>query len=371
MGFKAQMSFKNEKQVEFLSKNIAQYFADRGTSWADKVATVLRDLKETTDINTLKKLDEDKIQEYVQELKESVENGDIKAETAQTYISALNTILDYTNNVNNTNFSSVSAAENGISASVDYSDKSVSGEVHQSFQSYLQEKYQEIKDEKYQALHYAVELQREFGLRFRESVGLNKETIEKGLESGKLELSRKDWTKNARPRTVEIKTNTQREALERAKNYIEKTGKVNLAGAEKEKHYREIASFRNFADRARQEFTKTGGNYNFHGERHAWAQSQYTLKWEQKTGVAIQSPIKYYSEQLERAGWDSSGKFYDAVKEYDVTPFRDYVQEQIQDQSKLLEMPDILEIDREIRQEISEELGHSRLDITNVYLGHA
>jgi len=363
MGFKAQLSFRNEKQVQFLSKNIAQHFGNRGVSWADKVATVLRDLKETTDINTLKKLDEGKIQEYVSELRESVENGDIKAETAQTYISALNTVLDYTNNVNNTNFSSISAAANGISASVDYSDKSVSGEIHQSFQNFLQEKFEQTGDSKFEHLQTAIELQREFGLRFRESVGLNIKTIEKSLESGKLELSRTDWTKNARPRIVEIRTTEQKELLQKVQNTLQQTGKVNLAGAEKASHYKEIASFRNFADRARQEFTKTGENYNFHGERHTWAQSQYSAKWEQKTGIAIQSPIKYYSSELEAKNWDGSGKFYDAVKEYDITPFREYVQEQVPE-------IDFKEIDNEIRQEISEELGHNRLDITNTYLGH-
>ena len=34
-----------------------------------------------------------------------------------------------------------------------------------------------------------------------------------------------------------------------------------------------------------------------------------------------------------------------------------------------LSISEAREIDREIRQEISEQLGHSRLDVTNTYLG--
>ena len=143
----------------------------------------------------------------------------------------------------------------------------------------------------------------------------------------------------------------------------------------------------------------------------------YSKLWEEKTGVSILSPIQYYSQELEKAGWDQNQdnmKFYEAVKEYDIKPFWEYVQKEIQSakqeelnfpdlfqsesseitpepdifsfdseneqpeqqeytQENLLEMPDLsdlFEIDKEIRLEISEELGHSRLDITNTYLGH-
>ena len=361
---KGQMSFRNEKQVSFLAKNIGHNFANRGFSWSSKIETVLRDLQENHALNTLKKLDEEKISEYVEELKESVENGDIKAETAQTYISAMNTIIDYTNTVNNTNFQAISASQHGINANVDYYDKSISPEVHQSFQSFLQEKHQEIKDEKYQALQHAVKLQRELGLRFRESAGLNIKTIEKAIKTGNLELSRQDWTKNARERTIEIQIPEQRFTLEKTKDFLKDSGKNNLAGGKDWKEHKPISSFRNFADRVRQDFNnQKKEQYSFHGERHHWAQSQYSAKWEQKTGIEIQSPIKYYSEQLEANGWNGSGKFYHAVKNFEIKSFSDYVQEQTG-------IDNFREIDKEIRLLISEELGHSRLDITNTYLGH-
>ena len=367
--FKAQLSFRNDKQISFLSRNIAQSFANRGYSWSSKVETVLRDLKETTNINTLKKLNEEKIQEYVSELRESVENGEITGKTAQTYISALNTILDYVNTVNNTNFQAISAAENGIHRSIDYSDKSVSNEVHSNFQNFLSEKYQETQDTRFQALNYAVELEREFGLRFRESAGLNKETIERGLENGKLELSRQDWTKNAREREVQIRTEEQRNLLENVKNFLEENKSVNLAGAQEAKSYQEIASFRSFADYIRQEFNQIyQEQYNFHGERHAWAQERYSELWREKVGVEIQAPIKYYTHELEKVGWDPNQdnmKFYEAVEKYEIKDFWDYVQDQAD-----MAVDRLMELDKTIRMEISNELGHSRIDITNTYLGH-
>ena len=403
MGFKPQLSFRSEKQISFLSRNIAQNFANRGHSWSAKVETVLRDFKEDLGMKSLKQLSEERIQEYVSELRESVHNGEITGKTAQTYISALNTIIDYTNYIRDTNFNSVSAAENGIHSSVDYSDKSISQETHQSFQNFLSEKFEQTGDSRFQALQYATELERQFGLRFRESAGLNRETIEKALESGKLELSREDWTKNAREREVQIRTEEQRELLSNVKDFLENQKSVNLAGAQHWKEYSPIASFRAFADYQRQEFSNIfGEQYNFHGERHFWAQNMYSQLWEEKTGVSIQAPIQYYSEQLEKAGWngDDGLKFYEAVEKYDIKPFWEYVQDSIEqkfqsessevtpepdifslnepeqqeyDQSNLLEMPDLsdlFEIDKEIRLEISEELGHSRLDVTHTYLGH-
>ena len=215
-------------------------------------------------------------------------------------------------------------------------------------------------------LQLATELQREFGLRFRESAGINKETISKALETGKLELDRSDWTKNAREREISIRTEEQKNLLENIRDFLQETGKVNLAGAEDNKNFKEISSFRNFADQVRQEFSnQTGQNFNFHGERHHWAQSQYSAKWEQKTGIGIQSPIKYYSSELQAKNWTGEGKFYNAVQEYNIKDFYSYAREETG-----LNIHEIKEIDREIRQEISEELGHNRLDITNTYLGH-
>ncbi len=357
-------SFKNQFQSNMLAQEIAE-FQNRGFASAEKVQTVLNEIRETAEIRHLKNLDESKVIEIAEKIAEKVALEEIIGRTGATYISALNQILDYTNFYFDKDLKSLNYSDFDIHKSTDYADRAITEQHHQNFQNFLQENFE--KGEQFQALSLAVELQREFGLRFRESAGLNEKTIAKALQTGRLELGRQDWTKNARERTLEVQTEAQREALQKTQNFLENSGKVNLAGgAEKWKEYKPISRFRAVADSVRNEFSaETGTKYNYHGERHAYAQSQYSSKFEQKTGVGIQSPIQYYSEQLERAGWNGEGKFYDAVSNYQIKNFLEHAMEKTG-----LEKAEIKKIDKEIRLEVSESLGHSRLDITNVYLGH-
>jgi len=194
---KAMGSFKNNTKSSILSREIAE-FHNRGFASAEKVQTVLNMIRNETEIKHLKNLDESKVQEIAQIIAEKVQEQDITGKTGATYISALNQVVDYVNFHFDKEISELRYSDFDIHKSTDYSDKSISSEIHQSFQNFLEQKFEQVKDEKYQALQHAVELQREFGLRFRESAGLNEKTIEKALEINKLELSREDWTKNAR-----------------------------------------------------------------------------------------------------------------------------------------------------------------------------
>jgi len=195
---------------------------------------------------------------------------------------------------------------------------------------------------------------------------LNVETTKKALESEKLQIDRKDWTKNARERVVEIRTEQQRNLLTEIRGFLKENNSINLAGAENVKEYSPISEFRSFADNVRTEFSKeTNQNFSFHGERHAWAQERYSQGFQEKTGVSIQAPIKYYSEELSKSGWTGEGKFYETIKEAGIKNFWEYASEKTG-----LDVSQLKSIDKEIRQEVSEQLGHSRLDITNVYLGH-
>jgi len=358
-------TFKNNTKASILSREIS-HFHNRGEAIAGKIQTVLNSIREVG-IRHLKELNQEKVQEIVQEIAERVENGEIKPNTGATYISALNEIIDYTNYHFNKEIEQIHYSDY-FSKSIDYADKSISNEVHENFQNFLEQKFEQTGDERFQALQYATELQREFGLRFRESVGLNQETISRALETNKLELGREDWTKNAREREIEVRTESQRELLQEVKNFLENQNTTNLAGAQDWKSYSEIASFRSFADYQRQEFSSSAGEqYNFHGERHAWAQERYSELWQEKTGVSIQAPIQYYSSELEKIGWNGEDmKFYEAVREHEIKSWFEYTKEETG-----LDIKEIKEIDKEIRQEISEQLGHSRIDITNTYLGHA
>jgi hypothetical protein len=370
---KAIGSLKNNWSIHAVAKAVANHI-HRGFATAEKVETVLRTMKEEFGIRNINKLDEDKVQEIAEHIAERVHEGEISGKTGATYFSALNSIIDYVNHNFDKEINELRYSEFDIHKDTDYRDKSVSGETHQNFQSFLEQKYQETGDNRFQALEYATELQREFGLRFRESAGLNIETIERALESEKLQIGREDWTKNAREREIQIRTEEQKELLSEVKNFLEQQGKINLAGAEQWKEYQPIAEFRSFADSIRSEFNSVfDENFSFHGERHAWAQDMYSSLWEQKTGVEILSPIEYYTEQLQLvgAGWDPADDmvdnlFYEAVEDFEIKPFWEYVQDELPEYS----IDELREIDHEIRWEISEELGHSRIDITNTYLGH-
>lgn len=357
-------TFRNNAKASILSKQIA-FFHNRGFASASKIQTVLNLLRTEAEIKHLKNLDQQTAQEIAREIAERVQNGEIQANTGADYISALNQISDYTNHFFDADIQSIQYSD-FFSKTVDYADRAVSETTHQDFQSFLAEQAEQTQDERYQALQYAIELEREFGLRFRESAGLNQDTIEKALETGVLELSREDWTKNAREREIPVRTEEQRELLTDVSDFLREHESVNLAGAKDWKDYAPISDFRAFADEIRQEFQEqTGEQYHFHGERHFWAQDRYTEEWKERTGVEIQSPIQYYAERLEEKGWNGEGKFYDAVSGYGIQSWLEYAREETG-----LSARELKELDQEIRQEISEELGHSRTDITNAYLGH-
>ncbi len=361
MAIVGQTKFRTQAQTNFLARQIVQEYNHRSED--NFVKTVLNDLREQEIINNLRQLDKSKIQEYIENLQERLNDGEITNTTTANYVTALNTVIDYTNFVTNSELEHISAKEFGLQRTFDYSNKSLSPEQHNSFQNYLQDKLQETGDTRFERLSASLELQKSFGLRAKESFGLRSETIEKGLESGKLHLTKHDYTKNGRPRTIEVKTPEQRETLQKVQNLLRENNLKSLAG---EKNLaREVKSFKSFAYNQVTSYNKeTSEKFNFHSERHAWAQEKYSEMWKERTGVSIQAPIKYYSERLQENNWDGSGKFYDAVKEFEVKPFADYVQEQVP------EIDNFREIDQEIRMEISEELGHSRLDITHTYLGH-
>ncbi len=360
MSIVGQTKFRTPAQTNFLSRQIVQEYNHRSED--NFVKTVLNDLREQEIINNLRQLDESKIQEYIENLQERLNDGEITNTTTANYVTALNTIIDYTNFVTNSELEHVSAKEHDLQRTFDYSDKSISEQQHQNFKDFLQEKFQQTGDNRFERLQASLELQKNFGLRARESFGLRSETIQKGLETGKLHLTKHDYTKNGRERMIEVRTDEQRETLQKVQNILRENNLKSLAG---EKNLsREVKQFKSFAYNQTVNYNKeTSQKFNFHGERHSWAQEKYSEMWKKRTGAEIQAPIKYYSEQLQASGWDGSGKFYDAVSEFEIKPFWEYVQEQVPE-------IDFKKIDNKIRQEISEELGHNRLDITNTYLGH-
>jgi len=260
---KFQTSFRNNHNALFLSKAISSYF-NRGTSLASTIQTVLNGIRELTGVKSLKDLNEKVVQSYVSHLQERVKAGELSRKTAEGYISGLNRVLEYTNEVLGRNFQTFSPAALNLSrGSFVYVDRAVSQETHQKFLSFLSQK----EDIRAQALYHSVQLQREFGLRLRESLAIKTETISKALETGTLHLTKTDGTKNGREREIPILTESQRKALEKALDFMKENGLFSLAPTEtlKEQY--------NFAYEVKREFeAQTGERFTFHGERHAFAQ---------------------------------------------------------------------------------------------------
>ncbi|MCC6048724.1 MAG: integrase domain-containing protein [Thermodesulfobacterium sp.] len=261
LGF--QVNFKSAHKASHLAREIARYF-HRGSALENRIETVLNTLRDHIGIKSLKKLDQGVVRAYVEHLKSKVEAGELSRKTAENYLSAFNKIVEYVNERLNKNLETVSPKSEGLSrGSFVYVDRAVSQETHQKFLSFLSQK----EDIRAQALYHSVQLQREFGLRLRESLAIKTETISKALETGTLHLTKTDGTKNGREREIPILTESQREALKKALDFMKENGLFSLAPTETLKEqYR-------FAYEVKREFeAQTGERFTFHGERHAFAQ---------------------------------------------------------------------------------------------------
>jgi hypothetical protein len=165
-------------------------------------------------------------------------------------------------------------------------------------------------------------LQRAFGLRFKESALLNakaalKEAITKGF------ISVKAGTKGGRKRTVPCRP----------------VGITALEQAATVQDSRSLVPDSMTYIKFRQESYAIAGEkgFNFHSERHAYAQERY------RDITSAPSPIE--------AGWPRKERFKHLAEHLNISE------------------TEAREIYKSARQIISIELGHSRVEITNAYLG--
>jgi site-specific recombinase XerD len=261
LGF--QVNFKNEHKASHLAREIAQYF-HRGSSLENRIETVLNTLRETLGVKSLKKLDQDVARAYADYLRGKVEAGELSRKTAENYLSAFNRVLEYVNEKLMKNLEIISPKAEGLSrGSFEFVDRAVSRETHEKFVNFLSQK----QDIRAQSLVHSVELQREFGLRLRESLAIKTETIERALQTGILHLGKEDMTKNSRERDIPVRTESQREVLEKAYEFMKENNLFSLAPTQtlKEQY--------NYAYEVKKEFERTTNeSFSFHGERHAFAQ---------------------------------------------------------------------------------------------------
>lgn len=166
-----------------------------------------------------------------------------------------------------------------------------------------------VKDDR---VKLSLELQRAFGLRREESIKFTHVyAMAEGSESIKLKAS---WCKGGRERVVPVRTDYQRDVLRRVGEFA---GKGSLIAPE-ESYKEQLKRYENTTNRA--------GLHKLHGLRHEYAQNRY----------------------LELTGWECPVRGGPSVKQL---------------------TPEMKDVDRSVRLLISEELGHSREQITAVYLG--
>ena len=257
-----QTNFKNERKASYVAKNISSWHS-RGTAIEAKIETVLNQIREYTGIRSLKELNETVVKAYLDTLLDKLQNEEFTSKTAASYVSALNDIIRYTSEHLPVNLNPVSAKENGLSTGhIDYTNRSVDDSIYKDFLSHLELK-QDIKS---QALARSVELQREFGLRLRESIAIKRDTIREALRTGKLHLTKHDLTKNGRERTIPIRNQEQFKALQNVYNFMRENHLKSLAPTQTLKqHY-------NFAQRERYEYMReTETHFRFHDFRHSFA----------------------------------------------------------------------------------------------------
>jgi len=258
-----QTNFKNPHSASYLARYIAQY-NNKGSSIEAKIETVLNQLRENLDIKSLKKIDSQVIEAYVATLKDRVEANELSKHTAETYVSALNRIIEYTNTHLNKNLEIISQSQHQLTRdSFKYIDRSVDKSTHEAFLSFLNQN----NDIKTQSLKYSVELQCEFGLRLRESLAIKQETIREALRTNVLHLTGQDGTKNGRSRDIPVRTIEQKELLKSIASFQKEN---NLKSLIPTQTLREQYSF---AKNTQNTFNKTHDEYyHFHGERHSYAQ---------------------------------------------------------------------------------------------------
>lgn len=154
-------------------------------------------------------------------------------------------------------------------------------------------------------------LQVAFGLRREEAIKFQPQAAMRGDHIA-LQAS---WTKGGRARTIPITTPEQREVLYRIATFIKGRGSLippQLSYVEQLKRY--------------EYQTRKAGYRNLHGYRHAYAQKRYL------TLAGLPCPL-------------AGGKRWDAMTDKERAA------------------------DRAARRQVSAELGHARLKITDTYLG--
>ncbi len=292
---------------------------ERGQSYKSIAtnASHLRDFAEhakSQGVKDLRNLERGHIQDYAENLRNRVERAEISPATAQNRLSAVNTAIEQARQNRELHVAGVRDANLQSRTLVATQDKSLPFESHKSICS-------EVSDR----LSAQMELQRELGLRFKESALINaKSALEQAQKAGVITIS--EGTKGGRCRDVPITRPEQLAALEQGAS-IQGNDRSLIPTEQRFSEYQKAAY---------EEISKHG--ISFHSERHAYANDRFL------SITGLESPV--------RADLSKFNSWYE------------YAEKTLQIASE-----GVREIVSAARLQVSAELGHGRINVTGAYLG--
>ena len=306
MGRAGQMCLNSAAGVGAVSFSTA---ATQGERWG-QFSTFARD---ELGVKYMEKVTPEAVVAYGEKLQERVEAGEMSAATAQNYISAVNSVMTL---ATDGKWESVSPTRDcGIDqrSGIATENRAIGEELHAELKAGVGER-----------LGAMLDLQRSLGLRFEESSKLDAgRALSEAQKTGHVSISA--GTKGGLERTVPASPEAI-SALERAAA-IQGKDRSMIPSSD---------SYRDFQQAAYRELREAGGS-GFHCERHAFAQGRY----EALTGAP--APVV--------EGWGREERFERLADALGVST----------DEAKA--------IDQDARQQVAQELGHGRVEVTNAYLG--
>jgi hypothetical protein len=322
-------------------------FVKRGSATYNKCVSALHDvatfLRENYGIRDISECDQAKYNSYCRNLhmRRCDEDEGLSSSTTSGYVSSLNAVFE-AHGVG----LHARASEFGISRGERFSNenKSITEEDYLAIRNELSQLYKETWDIRYMALRGVFDMEREMGLRFRESAQLK--IIYKDFSKNVVSLDeRGDGAKNHRERTFtsvnDLVLTREHQSFIREHAHIFSRGS-SIPGD---------MTYGQFEDWAGYHLTKIvrklgivlPDNVKFHGNRHYYALKSYSTKWEKRTGHKVLCSVEI-------------GEFGGDWVTYaaDLTG---------------LSREEVFQIDGEIRDQVSDELGHGRIDVVNTYAG--
>ena len=265
-------------------------------------------------IYILNKITQSDMKSWGESLKQKVESSEIKASTAQDKISAINTILSYARRDNKLHIRAVADINIPKRSYVAKQDKSSTIADLNALKGNIDDR-----------LFVLTRMQREFGLRFKESCLIDaKRTLIQAEKHGVINIER--GTKGGRARAIHITSDRQINILKLA---------AELQGTDRSMIPSHI-SFAQYQNRSYKSIANVSNG--FHQHRHAYSNQRYY----DLTGV--NSPVK--------------------AKVKHGYQHHKYMADQLNISLLAAKI-----IDKKARLQIAQELGHGRISITNNYLG--